>query len=160
MSRVLGRRRVSLSSFTLFASLTVQIQVLIGSIALFWLTSGSGLRPISSIIAEARSLPSSGDSASKRSSHRSHRPALTATPFMKRPQSVRLSSLPTIMTHGMLDSAASSFVGMPPPPSPAIVHSPLAWPSPSLDSSSGLGTPPDMPVLVVCGLLFVARVGG
>ncbi|GJE97736.1 hypothetical protein PsYK624_139570 [Phanerochaete sordida] len=132
--------------------------VLIGSIALFWLTSGSGLRPIGSLIAEARSFPSTTDSGSKRRPLR--RPPLTPfTPFA-RPQSFRQSSLPTIMTHGMLNSGQSSrtpsFVGIPPPPTPALVHTPLAW-SVSANSSPGLGSLFDGPVLEAAGSMESRR---
>lgn len=122
-----------------------EADVLIGSIALFWLTSGSGLRPISSIIAEARSFPSTTDSGSKH--HTPRRPPLT--PFL-RSQSSRQGSLPTIMTHGMLDSGAPSrtpsFVVVP-PPSPALVHTPLAW------SVSAESSPKAEPPLVVVPVL-------
>lgn len=105
-------------------------QVLIGSIALFWLTSGNGLRPIASIIHDARSFPDSTSSAPKRRWGSRQLPSMS---FFSRPDAVRQSSLPTIMTHGMLDSRRPSrapSVTALPLPTPAVTHVPLVWPAP------------------------------
>lgn len=111
-------------------------QVLIGSIALFWLTSGSGLRPISSVL-HARSFRSSITTTTTAPSPtvaKGRGPRwLHKVPswFEPRPTALRHSSLPTIMTHGMLESERPSRVPSVelPPPSPAVTHGELPWSS-------------------------------
>ncbi|KIP11552.1 hypothetical protein PHLGIDRAFT_124706 [Phlebiopsis gigantea 11061_1 CR5-6] len=97
--------------------LTWEADVFLGSITMFWLTSGNGLRPMVSIIQHADS--GSASSSSKR----------YPTPPPDLPFLAHGGTLPTVMDHGAFYGASGSSIGL---PSPALTRESCAWAPPPL----------------------------
>ena len=112
------------------AALPTSSQLLIGASALFWATSGSGLRPMVSVLDSAKHYEETHTRHRKRwfrASKGNSYPSFIAC----RPELSRQVSLPSIMTHGLSKSTDefSDVTSISAVPRSLSIHRCSAWPS-------------------------------